>query len=774
MNKIKRFLISIMLLGPLFLDLSNIAKGLIRFHSVSEKLTVGHNLNSREQFAALKLNFGSAEVYRNLESVKIIFEDTEKTGTIWKDNDISSSVLSNLTKNTYSGVAMYRDNTKDGILGEFDNTDQYVRLSGTLKYSQNSLTLEPVISPVLKVDDTFFIVLRIKSLPVEGHSFVVGVAEESDIITYGDSIDIESLPVNVSINNEVTVPNSNSSEESTPENLNKPESDNKTQGLDSHSSSSQIPENLIILGINEPKNEQISSSPAQSNSSSTSSSITDNPTSTELTSILGSIPEEDTTSRNTKPSTSSSNTSPTSNISSQLSEALQQSAKNRPNILVEESTKALIAEEIANNPQQDLEILYFDEAANDIKTLDATNLKNLPKETILEILPPVIMLSTKNEDLGQSFSSDISPRLLEALQQNTKNRPNILVEETATKFLIAEELASNSQQNLEILYFDENTNDIMTLDTKKLENLSKEEILAILPSVMMLSTEEEFEQDLLSTINVSPQLLEAINDNFGNMPNVLVGEETTKEFLAKEIANSPNINREIYYFDEAIDEIKVLNMTDFENLTKEEILEALPSIIMVSKEDVEIQKIEHNLISLPFVDIDNHKYAQVIKNLQLTGCIKGRRPGYYEPDGSLNRAEFTKIALCVYEFEILKNNEKTLFRDIESKDVWYAPYLNTAKNSEIIHGYGDGTFRPAQEINFAETLKVVLRMADKQGVNIDRNLLKDSTDGAWYKHYIKLAIKEGIVPHIINPEAHVTRGEMADIAMKVGKRIGNQ
>ncbi|MCK5472297.1 S-layer homology domain-containing protein, partial [Candidatus Gracilibacteria bacterium] len=57
-----------------------------------------------------------------------------------------------------------------------------------------------------------------------------------------------------------------------------------------------------------------------------------------------------------------------------------------------------------------------------------------------------------------------------------------------------------------------------------------------------------------------------------------------------------------------------------------------------------------------------------------------------------------------------------------AKHEWFAPFVSICKNSGIVGGYSDGSFRPANPINRAEMAKIVVGMKEG-GVNFQLFLL---------------------------------------------------
>lgn len=55
-----------------------------------------------------------------------------------------------------------------------------------------------------------------------------------------------------------------------------------------------------------------------------------------------------------------------------------------------------------------------------------------------------------------------------------------------------------------------------------------------------------------------------------------------------------------------------------------------------------------------------------------------------------------------------------LFKDTDQSQ-WYAPYLEVAFKDQLIHGYGDGTFRPGANMTVSQAIMLVTAYRQKQG-----------------------------------------------------------
>ena len=161
-----------------------------------------------------------------------------------------------------------------------------------------------------------------------------------------------------------------------------------------------------------------------------------------------------------------------------------------------------------------------------------------------------------------------------------------------------------------------------------------------------------------------------------------------------------------------------------------------------------------------FSDTAGHKYDDAINYVKTEGIVEGYADGTYKPDNSINRAEFTKILMeAGYDASVITGSG--CFPDVKTE--WFAKYVCAAKTLGIIGGYPDGDFKPENNINLAETLKIIYEAA----ADLD-NVTIVPVEGAWYQVYFDLANTINLLDTINDDPAHfLTRGEMAELIYKI-------
>ncbi len=158
---------------------------------------------------------------------------------------------------------------------------------------------------------------------------------------------------------------------------------------------------------------------------------------------------------------------------------------------------------------------------------------------------------------------------------------------------------------------------------------------------------------------------------------------------------------------------------------------------------------------LPLTDIAHHPHKDAILKLNYAGVLKGYTDGTFKPDREVTRAEFAKIAVLAMGYteqqaQLLQG--ETIFKDLPANH-WATGYINLAVSQGIIKGYPDGTFKPNNHVNVAETLTVYV-----QGLKIN---VSPSRSGQWYHPYLLEANKAGIYDSKDVPTLAAKRGLVA-------------
>lgn len=173
-----------------------------------------------------------------------------------------------------------------------------------------------------------------------------------------------------------------------------------------------------------------------------------------------------------------------------------------------------------------------------------------------------------------------------------------------------------------------------------------------------------------------------------------------------------------------------------------------------------------------FSDVNEGDYYYIpVKYLYELGIISGYPDNTYRADEVVNRAEALKMIAIACGMNIDDVSPLEIPFIDTPLDAWYTPYLVLAKDSGLIQGYGDGSFKPDQKVNLVESLKMYLECFDNivypQG---DQFLFADTPEEGWYIPYTSYASSREILfinrDNEIHPDSEMTRGYLAEIIYK--------
>lgn len=112
-----------------------------------------------------------------------------------------------------------------------------------------------------------------------------------------------------------------------------------------------------------------------------------------------------------------------------------------------------------------------------------------------------------------------------------------------------------------------------------------------------------------------------------------------------------------------------------------------------------------------FDDITDPGVENAVEVLRMMGAIQGTGQGKFQPEKTLSRAEFTKMAILAMssELDLSKYSNITIFPDVTPSH-WGFKYINTATKLGIIYGLPNGSFAPDKDITVAEAITILLRL----------------------------------------------------------------
>ena len=142
----------------------------------------------------------------------------------------------------------------------------------------------------------------------------------------------------------------------------------------------------------------------------------------------------------------------------------------------------------------------------------------------------------------------------------------------------------------------------------------------------------------------------------------------------------------------------------------------------------------------------------------MMGVISGVTPYSFDPNGSLTRAQFTKMAVIVQgrSDEVSSYKSFTIFPDVKSSH-WASGYVNLAVRGEkkFISGYASGIFGPEQKITFGQAVTILMRLLGYTDTDVGLD---------WPSGYINAAATAGLTDGVaLGGGDTITRAQAAKL-----------
>lgn len=167
--------------------------------------------------------------------------------------------------------------------------------------------------------------------------------------------------------------------------------------------------------------------------------------------------------------------------------------------------------------------------------------------------------------------------------------------------------------------------------------------------------------------------------------------------------------------------------------------------------------------TLVFTDIKpGHPNYEAIKYLKDQNIVSGYKDGTFKPNQTVNRAEALKMLMTA--FEVNGNSDSNPnFKDVD-KSAWFFRPLASAVEKSIVNGYKDGTFKPANTVNRAEYLKLLLKTTGMEAATSISKPYKDVSLSDWFAPYAYLANKMNLLQpaDTFRPSDGMTRAGVAE------------
>ena len=174
-----------------------------------------------------------------------------------------------------------------------------------------------------------------------------------------------------------------------------------------------------------------------------------------------------------------------------------------------------------------------------------------------------------------------------------------------------------------------------------------------------------------------------------------------------------------------------------------------------------------------FADVPaGHWAAEAIDYLKSVGAVNGKTETEFDPDGSVTRAEFTKMLVSLIDAEAAATGVE--FADCPA-DAWYTPYVAKAVAMGLVNGVSDTEFAPNSTISREDVCTIIGRFLNITAEIEDKELtFTDAADVAEYAaryvaYMAELGIVNGYADGSFGPKASITRAESAKVLYGLSK-----
>lgn len=176
-------------------------------------------------------------------------------------------------------------------------------------------------------------------------------------------------------------------------------------------------------------------------------------------------------------------------------------------------------------------------------------------------------------------------------------------------------------------------------------------------------------------------------------------------------------------------------------------------------------------------DLDsNSKYFKSISSFITEGVVSGYDDNTFKPENNVNRAEALKIILEAFNLSNEAQAEIS-FPDVPEGE-WFTNYVATGVQLGVVKGYNDGQFRPGNNVNFAEALKMALFAKGVDTNSVDFVDFHPSVrESDWFGNMFSYGFENNLIDleddGSLNPGKILTRAELVDIAYRVKSKPTN-
>lgn len=174
--------------------------------------------------------------------------------------------------------------------------------------------------------------------------------------------------------------------------------------------------------------------------------------------------------------------------------------------------------------------------------------------------------------------------------------------------------------------------------------------------------------------------------------------------------------------------------------------------------------------TLGFKDVENHWARENINFVAARGIFNGKSEDTFDPDGVLSRGMLVTVLGRLEKVDISGFN--CMFDDVD-KNLYYAPYIEWARQNNIVGGVGDNRFEPDRSVTRQEIAVIVARYLEYKGKELKVETIKYNDEAkidSWAKDAVYKAGNAGIITGVgeeFLPKDEATRAQAATILKRI-------
>ncbi|MBP1903739.1 hypothetical protein J2Z32_000351 [Paenibacillus turicensis] len=179
-----------------------------------------------------------------------------------------------------------------------------------------------------------------------------------------------------------------------------------------------------------------------------------------------------------------------------------------------------------------------------------------------------------------------------------------------------------------------------------------------------------------------------------------------------------------------------------------------------------------------FADTNNHWASGIVNDMASRMIINGLTATAFQPDQAITRAEFA--ALIVRAMGLAPEGGASSFADVP-ESTWYAGYVKTAYNYNLINGYAEDRFGPQKLITREQAMTILAKAMKWTGISPalsesqSQAVLSAFTDSSSISKYAEASIAacletglaQGRSATKLAPDSNITRAEATALVQRL-------